>query len=215
MIGTSAELDRMVSQITKYVNTLKVIIYTSRHSFWILLIASKYNDIIYFILKNLYNFSATKGKNYWDGRGQSLRVEVLCLIKEDEGDRDNAHFCEKAAGYILSHVYLLPLITFSHRDAFGYGRVTATSAPVESNINYEKNRLFKNKDLPMRVDDAVRFLIEYAMGKCKLLDAADAERKQESQQLNTTDYDYQADQLLQKHDLTNVVSSDTSLCPRS
>ena len=167
----------------------------------------------------MFLFLVTKGKNYWDGWGQSLRDEVLHLLKEDEGDRDNAHFSEKAVDYILSHVYLLPLITSSHRDEFGYGRVPATSAPVESNINDEKSRLFKNKDLPMRVDDAVRLLIEYAMGKCKLIDAADAERKRQSQQLPPTHSESQADQERRNHDLleqqstNNTKSSVTSLCP--
>ena len=58
------------------------------------------------------------------------------------------------------------------RDDFGYGRVPATSAKVESDFNNIKNRLYKNENFPRRVDDFIEVHVAHLNSKMKLMDAA-------------------------------------------
>ena len=70
---------------------------------------------------------------------------------------------------------LLPLWSCTHRDKFEFGRVPASSAPVESDFNGIKSRFLKNKTLPMRIDDFIREHVEYLSGKLKLIEATEIE----------------------------------------
>ena len=113
---------------------------------------------------------------------------------------------------------MLSLITSSHRNEFGYGRVPASSAPVESDFNDVKSRLFKNKSLPIRIDEAVQCHIDYIMGKSKLSDAADILNKKNKQELPSPNSDSQVDKKIQYHNpveeqINNATSKVASLCP--
>jgi len=55
-------------------------------------------------------------------------------------------------------------------NIFGYGTSTASSSRIESNFNHVKNRVFKNENLPLRVDKFVEMLINYYRGDHLLLE---------------------------------------------
>ena len=125
----------------------------------------------------MINFSDSEaGKNYWDAFGRGIDADVSSVIGNDEGDRINAHYYPELADYLLSHMKWLTLWSNVCRDDFGYGRVPATSAQVESDFNNIKNRLFKNENLPMRVDDFIEVHVAHLNGKMKLMDAAIKEK---------------------------------------
>ena len=128
----------------------------------------------------MINFSdSVTGQNYWDAFGRGIDADVFSVIGNDEGDRINAHYYPELADYLLSHMKRLTLWSYVCRDDFEYGRVPATSAQVESDFNNIKNRLFKNKNLPMRFDDFIEVHVAHLNGKMKLMDAAIKENDSE------------------------------------
>lgn len=65
----------------------------------------------------------------------------------------------------------LPLWSCIIRDEFGYGRIPASNASVESEFNIIKNSFLKNEVLPMRVDEYVRKYVNYLNGRMKIVSA--------------------------------------------
>jgi len=56
------------------------------------------------------------------------------------------------------------------RDDFGYGRVPASSAAVEGEFNKLKNNIYKNENLPIRIDEFLRIHLDYLHGKLKIVE---------------------------------------------
>lgn len=54
---------------------------------------------------------------------------------------------------------------------FKYGEITETSAYSESLFNDLKNRIFKHKTLPLRVDDFIQIHIDDILGSMKIVGA--------------------------------------------
>lgn len=54
------------------------------------------------------------------------------------------------------------------RNHFGYGRLPASSATVESDFNNVKTRLLKKK-VGMRADDFVKIHLDYISGHAKII----------------------------------------------
>ena len=63
----------------------------------------------------------------------------------------------------------MPLWTNIYKDEFGYSRVPASSASVESKFNKLKSFLLKNCPL-MRVDSFVKTHVDYLRGVIKIVD---------------------------------------------
>jgi len=60
------------------------------------------------------------------------------------GDRVNPHYFPKIVERLIIDIKLLPLWTNIYTDQFGYGRIPASSASVESAFNKLKSLLLKN-----------------------------------------------------------------------
>lgn len=74
----------------------------------------------------------------------------------------------KLADYLIKDVKLLPLWSCICRDRFGYGRVPASSASVESDFNIIKNIMLKTEKTPMRADEFVMKQVNFMSGRIKI-----------------------------------------------
>lgn len=90
-------------------------------------------------------------ENSWTTWSKQILFEVKSSIASDVGDRINPHYFPQIVERLVIDIRLLPLWTNIYTDQFGYGRVPASSASVESEFNKLKSLLLKNCPL-MRID---------------------------------------------------------------
>lgn len=88
----------------------------------------------------------------------------------DNGDRANAHFYPSLVDRIMRDIKMFPLWSCISVKQFGYGRIPASSAVVESEFNNIKCRLFANA-LPTRADLLIFRHLDYISGRMKIVDA--------------------------------------------
>lgn len=77
--------------------------------------------------------------NKWNQWAKDIDEDIQKQIADSEGDRENAHFMPVFANRLMKDMKLIPMWSCICRDKFGYGRVPASSASVESNFNIIKN----------------------------------------------------------------------------
>lgn len=109
-------------------------------------------------------------ENFWSTWGKDILYEVKSSITSDMGDRVNPHYFPKIVERLVIDIKLLPLWTNIYTDQFGYGRIPASSAPVESEFNKLKSLLIKNCPL-LRIDSFVQKHVDYLRGVLKIVDA--------------------------------------------
>jgi antitoxin component YwqK of YwqJK toxin-antitoxin module len=63
------------------------------------------------------------------------------------------------------------------REKFGFGSETTSSSRIECNFKHIKNRIFKNENLPLRIDTFLEKLISYYRGDHLLVQAKYIERQ--------------------------------------
>lgn len=115
--------------------------------------------------------------NQWSAWAADIMKEIEPKIVK--GLLPNAHYCETFSKHLLADINHLPMWSCIYRNSFGYGRIPASSAPVEGEMNKLKNVDFDIELGKIRVD---RFLQEHVAnlnGKMLLADAkmADQVRK--------------------------------------
>jgi len=91
--------------------------------------------------------------NKWNQWAKDIDDEVQKKIADNEGDRENAHFMPAFANRLIKDIKLIPMWSCICRDKFGYGRIPASSASVESDFNMVKNIFLKTEQTPMHVDE--------------------------------------------------------------
>lgn len=107
--------------------------------------------------------------NLWTKWAMIFYNKVSSLLEStDRGDRDNAHYLPQLADRLLKDMKWFPLWSCVCRDRFGYGRVPASSAAVESEFNNIRNRLLANETLPMRADIFIAKHVKYLDGRMKI-----------------------------------------------
>lgn len=105
---------------------------------------------------------------------EKIEGEVDIIISKEKGDDWNPRECPHFAKRLLKHLLTIPLWSSICREEFGYGRIPASSASVESTFNTIKNKnLLKVK----RLDVAVEDLIKYNNGKLKIIDCCNKSKK--------------------------------------
>ena len=72
------------------------------------------------------------GTNYWSCWGNKIKEQVLEIAKSEEGNHDSAYYLPEFANKLLNHMQWFPLWSCVCRDKFGFGRIPASSASVES-----------------------------------------------------------------------------------
>lgn len=90
-----------------------------------------------------------------------------------EGKYDNTQYMPELVPLVIKSMKLNPCWSGIMKTSFGYGDATASSCRIESNFNQLKNRVFKNDNLPIRVDDFVDKLILYYKGDHLLIKNSD------------------------------------------
>lgn len=73
------------------------------------------------------------------------------------------------ANRLMKDMKLIPMWSCICRDKFGYGRVPASSASVESDFNIIKNIFLKTDQTPMRADEFLMKHIKFISGHIKLM----------------------------------------------
>lgn len=71
------------------------------------------------------------------------------------------NYLPRLADRLLEDVKWIPLWSCISRNTFKYGRIPASSVPVESKFNDLKNRLLRNSSLPMRADGFISKHVKY------------------------------------------------------
>lgn len=116
------------------------------------------------------NFIDNPFENSWTMWGKQILNDVKSSITSEEGDRINPYYFPQIVKRLLIDIRLLPLWTNISRDRFGYGRIPASSASVESEFNKLKSLLLK--DCPsLRIDSFIQKHVNYLHGILKIVDA--------------------------------------------
>ncbi|KAF0684254.1 Uncharacterized protein FWK35_00038407, partial [Aphis craccivora] len=89
---------------------------------------------------------------------------------KNQGNHDNMQYCPMIAKKLLQFSKLIPCWSAVMVSIFKYGGITETSASSESLFNDLKNRTFKHKTLPLRVDDFIQIHIDI-LGSMKIVGA--------------------------------------------
>lgn len=103
---------------------------------------------------------------YW---AISMREEIVQALEKEDGDDMNPRLCPEFASRLITQIKTIPLWSCIRRDAFGYGRVPPSSAPVESEFKIIKQQVLTRT---LRIDVAVETLIKYYEGKLKIIDCS-------------------------------------------
>lgn len=101
-----------------------------------------------------------------------LKSSAEKAIGAVKGKGVNAHLCIEFAERLMVDLAWLPLWSCVVRNKFGYGRIPASSAHVESEFGKIKNLLLKDETTPMRVDQFVKKHVNHISGVTKIVDAA-------------------------------------------
>lgn len=72
--------------------------------------------------------------NWWSKWGQEVNCEIQNSISQ-KGTRANTHYAPHIATKLLGDIGTIVLWNNIYADKFGYGRIPASSAPVESEFN--------------------------------------------------------------------------------
>lgn len=125
---------------------------------------------------SLDSFDASNSFKDW-----SKLLALKCEEKIDDviSEFDNAQFVPEIVPIIINTMKLFPCWSNIMINVFRYGDNIASSSRIESNFNNIKNRVFKNDNLPMRVDDFVERLVEFYRGDHLILQTKEDEKPTE------------------------------------
>lgn len=99
--------------------------------------------------------------------GDEIKREVDMILATEKGDDINPRECQKFAKRLQKHILTIPLWSSICRHKFGYGRIPASSAPVESEFKTAKGLILMDV---RRLDVAVEKLVNYNSGKLKIIE---------------------------------------------
>lgn len=116
--------------------------------------------------------------NKWNEWAKVIDDDVQKKIADNEGDRENAHIMPAFANRLMKDIKLIPMWSCICKDKFGYGRVPASSASVESDFNIVKNIFFKTELTPMRVDEFLMKHVKFISARIKLINVNFQEKEQ-------------------------------------
>ncbi|KAL4126244.1 hypothetical protein QTP88_010469 [Uroleucon formosanum] len=95
----------------------------------------------------------------------SIAEQCKIEVQRNEGEIDNVvQYTQEIVPLIIKAVKLYPCWSGIMRKTFGFGEASASSARIESNFNQLKNRVFKNDNLPLRIDTFLEKIISYYKG---------------------------------------------------
>jgi len=117
--------------------------------------------------------------NKWNQWAKDIDNDIQNEIASNEGDRENAHFMPAFADRLMKDMNMIPMWSCICRDKFGYGRIPASSASVESDFNIVKNIFLKTEQTPMRADEFVMKHIKFINGRIKLINANFQEKEKD------------------------------------
>lgn len=113
--------------------------------------------------------SRSKFSNRWKIWAEQINSDALKVARAEEGDDDNAHFFPELAKKLMDDLQWMPLWSCIARPKFGYGRIPASSAPVEGHFSIVKNQIFKFCSKPIRPDNFIENYLKYLEGNMKIV----------------------------------------------
>jgi len=102
---------------------------------------------------------------------QAISDKVRITVNGIEGEYDNAQYLPELEPFIIRSLKLYPCWSGIMGEKFGYGKETSSSSRIESNFNHLKNRVFKNEQMPLRIDNFIEKLMTYYRGDHLLVQA--------------------------------------------
>ncbi|XP_044760238.1 uncharacterized protein LOC123317695 [Coccinella septempunctata] len=96
-----------------------------------------------------------------------LRSEEAAVLM-DVGDDEPSQLYSELGKKLLNDHKWMPLWSCVARPKFGYGRIPASSAPVEGHFSIVKNQIFKFCAKPVRADNFVETYLKYLEGSLKI-----------------------------------------------
>ncbi|XP_043468012.1 uncharacterized protein LOC122502153 [Leptopilina heterotoma] len=125
--------------------------------------------------------SKTKTKGFLHNWATSIKRNVDQILKKEKGDDLNPRHCPRVETRLMKLIYTIPVWSCIRRDDFGYGRVPASSAPVEAEIKTLKQQIKKKQE---RLDVAVENIVNYYKGKLKLIDCSNKSENNKSENVH-------------------------------
>lgn len=116
-------------------------------------------------------------------------IESLFFFEEElETEDDNSHYLANIAlsKQLLKDLKLFPIWGNIASPSFKFGRVPASSAPVEGEMNKLKTNFMAQYNHRVRVDEFVRDHTNHLQGKSLLINA-DLQKKIDDQEISTVD----------------------------
>lgn len=99
-------------------------------------------------------------------------LEASKYFTTNDGDHDNLQYVPDLCLEIVNLCKLLPLWSAIMAPYFKNAETVSSSAPVESNFNDIKNRVFKTTDLPTSIDNFVSKHIDILEGTKAIVEAS-------------------------------------------
>ena len=103
--------------------------------------------------------------NWWSKWGEEINDEIQDSISQKD-TRTNAYYAPHIINKLLRDISTIPLWSNIYTDKFGYERIPASSALVESKFN-KLNNLVMNKPL---IDKFIEEYIKYLIGRVFIAD---------------------------------------------
>lgn len=110
-----------------------------------------------------------ESQNWWVARGRNIDQRAKTIASNEEGNRENAFYLPKFSDWLVKDILLLPLWSSVCHNKFGYGRIPASSAVVQSEFNIIKTHLLKNISVPLRSDMFTQTHVDDLNGKIKIV----------------------------------------------
>jgi len=137
-------------------------------------------------MHNDYNMSETVGTSFQEW-ASIIADNCKATVDHVEGEDDNGQYMPELVPLIINVLKLYPCWSGIMKKIFGFGDATVSSSRIESNFNQIKNSVFKNENLPVRVDNFVEKLIHYYRGD-HLLTANSVNTVQQENEKSQTNY---------------------------
>lgn len=115
----------------------------------------------------------TKASQPFKAWAEEITASSNDILTGIKGDRGNCQYLPTLVASLNNLMQKLPLVSAIMVPHYGFGEVTCSSAPVESNFGFVKH-IMLNRKLPIRADDFIKFHSASIEGKMKLVAAPNA-----------------------------------------
>jgi len=169
--------------------------------------SSSTDDVLQCGINNDYNIPEIVGNSFKEW-ASIIADNCKAAVEHVDGEDDNGQYMPELVPLIINVMKLYPCWSGIMTKIFGFGDATVSSSRIESNFNQIKNGVFKNENLPIRVDNFVEKLIHYYRGD-HLLTANSVNTIQQENNKSQKNYcnKQQSIEIYKNHSIKNIPST--------